>query len=67
MFPENEFYWSGLSFLEIMSRDSEGLKLNSYKIDSNALKSNLRELNEIRSELETTISQYRMNEEKTIE
>ena len=50
-----------------MSRDSEGLKLNSYKIDSNTLKSNLRELNEIRSELETTISQYRMNEEKTIE
>lgn len=67
MFPENEFDWSGLSFLEIMSRDSEGLKLNSYKIDSNTLKSNLRELNEIRSELETTISQYRMNEEKTIE
>ena len=45
------------------SMNSDSLKLNSYKIDSKTLQKNLKELNDIKSELETTISQYKANEE----
>lgn len=45
----------------------DSLKLNSYKIDSSLLQHSLKELNEMKSELETTITHYRVSEENFME
>ena len=42
-------------------RNSEELTLNSYKVDTTALHNSIKELNSMKEELETTISQYRSN------
>ena len=44
-------------------KNRDELKLNSYKIDSRTLQSSLKELSHIKSEMETTISQYKATEE----
>ena len=41
---------------------TQPLKLNSYKIDNSTLQANLRELNNMKEELSSTISNYRANE-----
>lgn len=46
-----------------MQKQANTLRLQSYKIDTSTLQQNIKELNDMKSELETTISHFRMNED----
>lgn len=43
----------------MLHRKQSGLKLNSYKIDTDQLQNSLRELSEMKESMETTISHYK--------
>ena len=41
---------------------NSSLALNSYKLDTRTLQSSLKELDSMKEELQSTVSQYRLNE-----
>lgn len=45
--------------MQTKGKSGEGLKLQSYKVDSQVLASKINELNDLRSELVTTLSKHR--------
>jgi FtsZ-binding cell division protein ZapB len=49
-----------------MLKKSPELRLNSYKIDTSTLQRSLKELTDMKEELESTISQYKSHEDQLV-
>jgi hypothetical protein len=48
------------------NKNNEPLKLQSYKLDSEVLASKINELNELKSELESSLTYQKMKEENVV-